>query len=430
MRVLPILSLSLLTLAITSCGDAKPQAPAGQMPLTPVGVASPIARTIPVVRDLTGRLEAVESVEVRPRVSGQVIETKVRDGVEVTAGQVLFVIDPEPIKATIAKLEADIVRNNSEVERATAEIARAEALLAQSSSTRDRNLKLVGDKIISQQQYDDSVAAVNTTKAGLEAATSAKASAIAALVAARAALVSAQLDLEHTNVTAPISGRIGRIATTVGNQVQGGSAAQATLMTTLVKHDPIYAVFDVDDTTWHSIGARLRASAAGGEAVPVHVALPGETGYPHTGSVTFADNQIDSASGAIRVRATLPNADGVLTPGSFARIELEVAKPRDVLLVHERAVLAQLATRYVLAVDDKGVTSFRPVTLGDRVGQMRVVEQGLGPADRIAVNNLAKIFFPGMPVQPMPASMETLVNDAAPAAPAVAAKPAAEGTKQ
>ncbi len=382
-------------IAVSGCNEA-PKPEAAHLPPPPqVGVAVPIAKTLPVTRELTGRLESIQSVELRSRVGGTIQQVLVADGAEVKAGDVIMRIDEEPLKATLARSEADRVG--------------AASRLTQAQQQFERTQKLVADKIVSQQAFDDAQSALNI--------------ATAAQAAADAALTNAKLDLSHATISAPIAGRIGKIQATVGNVVQASGMAPGTLLGTLVSVDPLYAVFDLDEGTWQRIGANLRASAdaggTGAAAVPVGVALPGEVGFPHTGAVTFVDNQIDSASGSIRIRATLPNPAPArpLTAGAFARIQLQVAPPRPVLLINERAVQAQLLTRFVLVVDDQGGTSFRPVQLGENADGLRVINSGLAPTDRIAVNNLAKIFFPGMPVKPLAASMITLENDA-PADPA------------
>lgn len=388
---------------LAGCGEAPTAAPAGHMPPPPVGVAVPIAKTLPITREFTGRLEAMQTVELRSRVGGTILEVLVADGAEVKAGDIIMRIDDEPLKATLTRIEA--------------ERTGAAARLMQAQQQFDRTKDLVATKIVSQQAFDDAQSGVNV--------------AAAVLAAADAGLVNAKLDLSHATITAPIAGRIGRIQSTVGNVVQASGMAPGTLLATLVSIDPVYAVFDLDETTWQKIGALLRASAnangQGENAVPVNVALPGEQGFPHVGAVSFVDNQIDSASGSIRIRATVPNPGRALTPGAFARIQVQVAPPRPVLLINERAVQAQLMTRYVLVVDDHGGTSFRPVQLGENADGLRVVLTGLAPTDTIAVNNLAKIFFPGMPVTPVPASMMTTQNDAPPAgAPPADAKKTAE----
>jgi len=393
---------TLIALALLAgCGEVPKAPPTGPMPPPQVGVAVPIAKTLPITREFTGRLEAMQTVELRSRVGGTILEVLVADGAEVKAGDVIMRIDDEPLKATLTRIEA--------------ERTGAAARLTQAQQQFDRTKDLVANKIVSQQAFDDAQSALNV--------------ATAVLAAADAGLVNAKLDLSHATITAPIAGRIGRIQSTVGNVVQASGMAPGTLLATLVSIDPVYAVFDLDETTWQKIGALLRASAnangQGENAVPVNVALPGEQGFPHVGAVSFVDNQIDSASGSIRIRATVPNPGRALTPGAFARIQVQVAPPRPVLLINERAVQAQLMTRYVLVVDEHGGTSFRPVQLGENAEGLRVVLTGLAPTDTIAVNNLAKIFIPGMPVTPVPASMMTTQNDApAGVAPPAGASPA------
>jgi RND family efflux transporter MFP subunit len=376
------LALALLAcMLLCSCGTAP--AKAGAPPPPPVGVASPIAKDHATIRVITGHLEAAETVELKPRVSGTVVAVAVKDGAFVAAGDVILRIDPADSQAAVARAEADLAQ-------ATAQLTQTEQQFARTS-------KLVDGNLISGQQADDAATAV-------QAATAERA-------AAEAALHTAKLDLERCAVRSPIAGTIGRILTTVGNVVQGGGPVPPTLCAVIHRTDVVRAVADLDETAWRTLAPRVAA----GETIPVTVGLSGEDGLPHSGSLTFTANQIDSATGTIRLYAELPNPKGLLTHGAFARIGIEISAPRTVLLVHERAILAQVATRYVLTVDAQGATAFRPVKLGERVGQFRVVEQGLAAADRIAVNNLAKIFFPGMTVTPVPATMETLENATPPA---------------
>lgn len=375
----------------------------GGMPPPPqVGVAAPLARELPVMRELTGRVEATETVTLNPQVSGLVVKVHVADGAEVKAGDPILDIDEAPLKATLARVGA--------------QLARAESQLAQAKLQFERGKRLVDGQVISRQQYDDQEAAVRTAEAEV--------------AAAKAALTSAQLDLGYAKVKAPIAGRLGRILTTQGNLVQGGGPVPATMITTLVSIDPVYVSFDLDEGAWRQAGARLRASANGGAPVPVRVGLVGDQGFPHEGQVAFVDNRIDEGSGAMRVRARVANPDRLLTPGAFARVQVEIAPKRPVLLIHERAVQNQLDMRYVLTVDDKGGTGFRPVRLGDAVGPLRVVEGGLAAGERIVVLGLAKIFYPGMPVTPGEASMETLeMKDAPAGAPGAPPAPGGEAPK-
>lgn len=402
MRLLVPSLVFMASFTLASCGGDQAHGAGGhQMPPPQVGVASPISRELAPVKELTGSIEAVETVNINPQVSGPVVKVHVADGAEVKAGDPILDIDDKPFAAAVA--------------RAKAAVARAESQLALAKLQFERSKRLVDGQVISRQQYDDNQAAVQTGEA--------------VVAAAKAALITAELDLGYARITAPIAGRISKITATLGNQVQGGGPVQPTHLTTLVSLDPIYVAFDIDEGTWQQVSARLRASTTGGTPVQVSVGLMGEQGHPHQGQVVFVDNRIDDTSGAIRIRAKLPNPDRSLTPGAFARVRLETGPAKPVVLVHERAVQSQLNTRYVLGVKDGGETVFRPVRLGASVGDLRIVEEGLTPQDRIVVVGLAKIFYPGMPVAPQAASMETLEmatppTDAAPQAPD--AKP--EGT--
>jgi RND family efflux transporter MFP subunit len=375
-----------------------------QMPPPQVGVAAPIERELPIERIISGRIEAVESVELSPQVSGIVLRVLAADGAEVKAGDPVLLIDPAPFQAALARAEAGV--------------AQAEANLRLTTDARDRNARLVKDNVVAQQVYDDSVTAAVAAEA--------------ALASQRAALTTAQLDLAYTTLRAPITGKLGTVRTSVGNVVQGGGGFPPSVVTSLVSIDPVYATIDLDEVAYRQLAPRLAASVAGDAPVRVRVGLAGEEGLPHEGRVTFVDNQVNPGSGSIRLRATIANPKRLLTPGSFARVGIEVEAPRPVLLVHEQSILAQLATRYVLVVDDAGMTSFRPVQLGAAHGALREVS-GLAPGERIVVTNLAKVFFPGMPVHPGAVDMETLTDlsapaEAVPGAPAPAA-PAAESGK-
>jgi membrane fusion protein, multidrug efflux system len=389
-------SLVLITsITLAGCGGGQPQGGGHQMPPPMVGVASPIMRELAPEKEMTGAIEAVETVQVSPQVSGVVVKVHVADGAEVKAGDPIIDIDDKPFVAAVA--------------RAKAEVARAESQLALAKLQFTRSKQLVDGQVISRQQYDDNQAAVQTGEA--------------ALAAAKAALITSELDVGYAHITAPIAGRISRVLSTVGNQVQGGGPVQPTTITTLVSIDPIYVAFDVDEGTWQKVGQRLRGGTTGGAAVPVSVGLMGEQGHPHVGQVVFVDNRIDGTNGAIRIRARLPNPDHTLTPGAFARVRLETGAAKPVVLINERAVLSQLNTRYVLGVKETGETVFRPIRQGAAIGNLRIVEEGLSVGDRIVVVGMAKVFYPGMPVNPVPASMETLEMATPAGAPAGAPAP-------
>ena len=396
---LPLFSV----LFIASCGGDHAADGHHGMPPPQVGVAAPIMRELATERQLTGTIEAIEVVQLNPQVSGLVTRVYVADGAEVKAGEAILDIEKAPFIAA--------------AERASAEVARAESRAHIANLQLQRGKNLVADKVISVQQFDDLEAAVKI--AGADVA------------AAKAALVTAQLDLGYTKVSAPINGRIGKILTTVGNLVQGGGPVPPTYITTLVSLDQVYVTFDVDENTWNVLGGKLRASLTGGEPVPVAVGLIGENGHPHLGKVVFVDNRIDQGSGSIRVRAKLENRDRQLTPGAFARVRLQIAPPKPVILVHERAILSQINTRYVYTVGDDQKTQMRPIRLGESVGALRIVEEGLSTTDSVVVIGHAKLFMPNMQIAPQPANMETAIMtvpvETAPPAPG---KPAESQTSE
>jgi len=273
------------------------------------------------------------------------------------------------------------------------QLRESEARLRQAVDARERNQRLLADKLVSQQVHDDSVNQAQATEA--------------ALAAARAALGTAQLDLDWTTVRAPIAGRLGLLSIAVGSQVQGGGGMPPSVITSLITVDPVYVGFDLDEASYHRLAPRLAASVRGEQPMTVRVGVSGQDGLPYTGRVVFTDNHIDPTAGTMRVRAVIRGAEGALTAGAYARVELETEPARQVLLVHEQAILAQLATRYVLSVGEQGVTAFRPVQVGQAHGALREVS-GLAPNDVIVATNLAKVFFPGMPVAGKPVDMETL----------------------
>lgn len=372
MRHLSVLAVLLLA----ACGGPPPMP---EMPPPEVGVAAPITRELAVERVFTGRIEPIDIVEVSPRVSGTVVKCQARSGRLVAAGEVLFELDQAPFRIA--------------VERGEAAVAGAAAALKQAMETRDRNQELRGAGLIAEEQYAERLRTVEVNEA--------------LLAAAKANLANARLELEWTTVRAPIAGRLGLISITVGSQIQGGGAMPPSVITTLMSESPVYAAFDLDEATYLRIAPRLSDSVRGEKPAPVRVGLAGNFDWPFTGRIVFIDNHVDPASGTIRLRALLEAKADAPPPGAFARISLEVEPARPAVLVHEQAVLAELATRYVLTVDGKGATAKVPVQLGARHGALREVT-GLPADSRLVVTNTAKVMMPGMPVAGKPVDMETL----------------------
>jgi RND family efflux transporter MFP subunit len=339
------------------------------MPLPQVTVAAAVSRKVTEFDEFTGRFEAVERVEVRPRVSGYISSVNFTDGNEVKKGEVLFVIDPRPYVA-----ERDRVR---------AQLAQARSQLALAKSERERATKLLGQHAISQEEFD-------TRTAGNEQAQ-------ASVAAAQAALDAAELNLEFTRVTAPIAGRISRALVTSGNFVANGQ----TLLTTLVSLDPIYVSFDGDEQAYLRYGKLAVGPAHGVSSAtrnPVVVGLANESGYPHQGAMVFVDNALDPATGTIRSRALLDNHERLFTPGLFARVRLLDSVQHDAVLVNDSAIGTDQTVRFVLVVGAGSKVEYRPVQLGPVIDGLRVVQSGLTAGENIIVNGLQRV-RPGAQVQ-------------------------------
>jgi RND family efflux transporter MFP subunit len=351
-------------LALAACKEEAPPPP--QAP--PVTVAAALSREITEFDEFTGRVAAVNQVEVRPRVSGFVTRAAFQEGAEVRQGDVLFEIDPRPYQEDAA--------------RAAAELERARTRLAQTASEAERASRLVAVEAISREEA--------------ESRTSSRGEALAAVHAAQAALRNARLNLEWTRVRAPISGRVSRAEITPGNLVQAGSS----LLTTMVSMDPVYVYFDGDEQAY----LRSTGLAGGNARVPVLMGLADEEGHPRRGQMDFVDNRLDPATGTIRARAVFPNPDRRLTPGLFARLRLEGSRAYTAVLVRDEAIGTDQDRKFVLVVGADGTAQYRGVTLGPIVDGLRVVRTGLQPGERIVINGLQRV-RPGSKVQPTVAPM-------------------------
>jgi multidrug efflux system membrane fusion protein len=367
---LPVLaSATLLALAIALAGCGSQAQEAGGMPPPPeVSVATVLSKEVRQWDGYTGRVAAVETVELRPRVSGYVQRVAYDEGQEVEKGDLLFVIDQRPYRAALDRALADLER------------ARAEASLARTQDARAQ--QLIEAKAISREEFETRRAAT--------------AQGNAAVRAAEAAVAAAKLDLQFTEVRAPISGRAGRALVTEGNLAQ----ADSTLLTTVVSLDPVHVHFEADEQSFLRYSALAREGERARSGNPVRVGLANETGYPHAGTVDFIDNQVDPRTGTIRARAVLPNPDRVFTPGLFARVQLQGSAEFDALLIDDKAVLTDQDRKYVYVLGPKNTAVRKDVVLGRMVDGLRVVNSGLAPTDKVVVHGVQKIFFPGMPVAP------------------------------
>jgi RND family efflux transporter MFP subunit len=346
--------------------------------LPEVLTATVVTKSVTEWDEYTGRFDAVDSVEVRPRASGYINEIKFREGQFVTKGQVLVVIDPRPYQADLARARAGV------------ELAKSQYELANLEAVRAQKLKDTG--AVSREELDQRLSLRNQQQANIAAAS--------------AAFDSAQLMLSFTQVLAPVDGRVGRAEVTRGNLVTGGNSG-GTLLTTIVSVDPIYVYFDGDENAY----LRYNALARGGQRAssrdvknPVHVGLADETGFPHTGYVDFVDNQLDRRTGTIRARAVLDNKAGLFTPGLFARVQLLATSEHEAVLIEDRAIGTDQNHRFVLALGADNKLEYRPVQLGPVIDGLRVVRDGLKQGDVIVVSGLQRV-RPGMQVQPKSTTM-------------------------
>ena len=347
-------------------------------PAPPVSVATVAQTEITAWDEFSGRLEAVERVDVRSRVAGALQSVHFREGSLVRKGDLLITIDPAPYAA--------------EVERAEAQVASAQARASFSRSEQERSRRLFEERAIAQREADERVNATREAEASLRAA--------------QASLRTARLSLGHTQVRAPVAGRVGRIEVTVGNLVSAGP--DSPVLTTLVSVSPIYASFDADEQT---VARALKdtAGAAGNrgalERIPVQMGTAATPGTPFEGRLQLIDNQVDARSGTVRVRAAFDNADGALLPGQFARIRMGQAHTSRVVLVSERAIGTDQSKKFVLVVGAGDKAEYREVTLGAPADGLRVVSAGLQPGERVIVNGLQHV-RPGTVVAPQAVPME------------------------
>jgi multidrug efflux system membrane fusion protein len=361
--------------------DASPVGAAYAADMPPaaadVDVATVLSQTITDWQSYSGRLEAVDHVDVRPLVAGTIVAVHFKDGALVKRGDPLFTIDPRPCLA--------------EVDRAAAQLAAAQARAAYASTDAARADRLLSDNAIAKRDYDEKQNAAREAAAGVKAA--------------RAALEAAQVNLSYTNVAAPVAGRVSRAELTVGNVVSAGP--NAPLLTTLVSVSPIYVSFDVDEQTYLQYLGRDRDTA-----VPVSIGLANEKGYSRKGAVTSVDNRLDTSSGTIRVRASIDNADGALVPGLYARVMVGGGEAHPAILINDAAVGTDQAKKYVLVVDAAGKVQYREIRLGGLHDNLRVVTSGLKPGERIVVDGIQR----ARPIDTVRANMVDMTDAAKSAA--------------
>lgn len=349
--------------------NAAPAAAAAP-PAVPVTVATVAPRSLILWQEFSGRLEAVDRVQIRPRVSGLIQSVHFREGGLVKAGDVLVTLDQEPYKAAVAQAEGQVASAVAKLELADSELERGKNLVAKNT---------ISQSDLAQRQ-------------------STRSEAVANLQSAKAALKSAQLNLDYTEIRAPIAGRVGKLEVTLGNLVAEGSSA--TPLTTLVSIDPIYASFDANEELVARIMAELPVAdgVPAIDQVPVEVTTLGDD-KPVKGKLQLIDNEVNASSGTVRVRAVFGNPGGRLIPGQFVRVKLGQPKPEDQLLISEKAVGTDQDKKFVLVVDGENKVNYRPVLLGSSIDGMQIVTKGLNAGDRIVVNGLQRV-RPGAVVAP------------------------------
>jgi multidrug efflux system membrane fusion protein len=346
--------------------DATPAT--GINPAVSVNVMTAHPQNARIWSEFSGKLDAVDFAEIRPEVNGRITEIHFKDGQNVKAGDILFVIDPRPYKAAEAKAAADL------------QSARTNAALAKTNLVRADNLRKAG--AIAAQAFDQ--------------ADNASAVANAAIQSAEAALVQARLDVDHAYVKAPISGRVSRAEITIGNLVQSNNGT-APLLTSIVSEDGIYADFDVDEQTYvRNIHAHAGTQLEQ-QKIPVELTLSGDNDHVYKGFIQSFDNRISTGSGTIRARARFENTDGALVPGMFVSVRLANAQDAPVLLVPERAIGTDQSKKFLYIVDKDNKATFHEVTLGDSVDGQRVVVSGLHSGERVIVDGTQHI-VPGAQV--------------------------------
>ena len=361
--------ISAMTLVmLTGCNE---QPKTASMPPPSVSVVQVAPQSVKLWDDYNGRINAVETVKLRPRVSGYIERVAYTEGSQVHEGDVLFIIDARSYRTVLAQAQAQLARARAHASQSASEAKRAKALVAQ--------------RAVSTEMYEQrrTAAAVAQTDAQ----------------AAEAAVNAALLNVEWTQVRAPISGMAGRAEVTAGNLVSADDAG--SVLTTLVSQDKVYVYFNADENAFLRYAEMARNGRRGSDLdgkLPVQVGLSDEDGFPHLGTVDFLDNQIDSNTGTIRMRAVLDNKDGALTPGLFARVRLLGSGQFDALLIDDKAVLTDQDRKYVWIVDDKGKAQRRDVKLGRKTNGLRIVEKGLAPGDKVIVDGVDKVYMPGLQV--------------------------------
>ena len=358
-----------ITVLLTGC-EAQSDEAASMPPPPEVDVAEVVVEPVTLWEAFTGRVASPETVDLRPRVSGYIDEVAFEEGELVKAGDLLFQIDPRPYEAQKQAASAELALANSQLDLARSEAGRARTLLE--------------SRAISREEYDQRNTALMSARARVQAA--------------QAALDTAELNLQYTRVTAPVSGRTGRALVTQGNLAN----ADQSLLTTVVSVDPVHVYFEADEQSAFSSQQLL----ANGQPRGVRISLGGEGGRQYKGELDFVDNHLNPGTGTLQYRAVLNNLDGLIKPGQFARVEMPVAELDQALLVSRKAVLTDQDRRFVYVVDEQNRVAPRQVTTGRQVDDLQVIREGLNHGDLVIINGVQKVFGAGMQVKPQLVAMK------------------------
>ena len=346
-----------------------------ESPPPDVTVASVLSRSVRTWDEFNGRVRAIQTVELRPRVSGYINRIAYKEGSEVKPGDLLFVIDPRPYRDALHRAQAELERARSAANLAQSKTEHAHALFAKQA--------------ISREEFNGRKNDLNQTAAEIRAA--------------KAAVATAKLNLDFTEVRAPIAGRVSRAYLTAGNLAR----ADQSMLTTLVSQDPMYVYFDCDEHSFLRYKKFALKNDHENTIYSVRVGLADEEGFPHHGTVDFFDNQLNPATGTIRVRAVVPNPDRLLTPGLHARVQLQGSDELPVLLIDAKAILTDQDRKYVYVLGEGDKAFRRDITLGRQINGLRIVQSGLDTTDKVVVIGAQKIFHDGMIVKPQHVAMET-----------------------
>jgi membrane fusion protein, multidrug efflux system len=364
-----------LTISLAGC---KPAPDKRSFSPAPVEFASVAPKSIRLSDEFNGRVASINNVDVRARVTGYVDKVAYREGDSVKRGDLLFVIDPRPYRDALDSAKANLEREQAAAAFADIQEKRAQALNASNA--------------ISREEYQNRDSDLSQSAARVHEA--------------EAAVATAELNLSFTEVRSPIDGKTSRTLLTRGNLAQ----ADQTVLTTVVSQDPIYVYFDCDEQSYLRFQERVHRGSGVSSANPVRVELANESDFPHVGRVDFLDNEVNPTTGTIRARVVLPNADHLLTPGLYARVQLGSSDTVQALLVDDKAILTDQDRKYVYVVGPGNVAQRKDVVTGSMADGLRLIQSGLDPGDKVIVSGLQQIYFPGAPVSPKEAAMASVTG--------------------